>query len=173
MALSTFQGPIKSLNGFINAGPGSVINVTSAVTLTPDTYSGRTLRTNTASMTLTLPAINASADAATAGPGADPNSPNNIGTSYTFVVETLASALKVIASGSDKMIGNVIITDASNVVLGFAATPASSVSINLNGTTKGGIVGSTFTITAVAAGKWMVTGSLTGSGSIATPFAAS
>jgi hypothetical protein len=173
MAKTTFQGPVLSLNGFMSVGAGNVVNVAAAATLDPDTYAGRVIRTNAASMTLTLPAINASADAAAAGPGADPNSPNNVGASYTIFVETLASALKVIASGSDKFIGNVTITDANNVVLGFATVPASTVSINMNGTTKGGIVGSWVTFTALASAKWAVTGSLTGSGTIVTPFAAS
>jgi hypothetical protein len=43
--------------------------------------------------------------------------------------------------------------------------------INLNGTTTGGIAGTTITVTVLAANKYMVTGVVLGSGSVATPFA--
>jgi len=47
----------------------------------------------------------------------------------------------------------------------------------MNGTTKGGIAGSGLRIVAIldssAAKCWLVTGTLIGSGTIATPFAAS
>lgn len=173
MGISTFSGPVKSQNGFLSMGPGAVVNVTAADTLTPATYAGRVIRTNTASMTLTLPTIVASADDAIAGPGSDPNNPSNIGASYTIFVETLASALKIIAGGSDKLVGHVTIMDGAAAVTGYASDPTASVSLTMNGTTKGGIVGSWVTFTAVASAKWMVTGALIGSGTIATPFAAS
>ena len=34
MALTTFQGPVKSLKGFYAAGPGTVISLTADTTLT-------------------------------------------------------------------------------------------------------------------------------------------
>lgn len=170
MGMSTFQGPIKSLNGLLSMGPGAAVAVDAAATLTPDTYAGRMIVTGAASMTLTLPPIVTTADGNGSGPGSDPNTLNNVGASYTFYVSTTASALKIITDGTDKLVGNINITDANNAMLNFP-TGASTISLNMNGTTKGGISGSWFTITAVAAAKWLITGSLTGSGIIITPFA--
>ena len=55
----------------------------------------------------------------------------------------------------------------------FAADGSATRSINLNGTTKGGIAGSFVTIVATAANTYMVYGKLIGSGTLATPFATS
>jgi hypothetical protein len=41
----------------------------------------------------------------------------------------------------------------------------------LDGSTTGGIAGSTVTVTVLAANKYMVTGVLLASGSVVTPFA--
>jgi hypothetical protein len=56
----------------------------------------------------------------------------------------------------------------------FASPLASTFrSVNLNGTTTGGIAGSTFTIYALSAGTSIVQGQLIGSSTLATPFATS
>jgi len=61
-------------------------------------------------------------------------------------------------------------TDSSGATYGYAPGASNDV-INLNGTTTGGIAGSTITVTVVAANKYLVQGVLLGSGSVATPFA--
>ena len=178
MATSTFQGPVRSLNGFYTQGPGAVVNLpnnTNTITLDVPTYAGRVIRTNDATLVITLPTLDASADPASAGPGSDPNSPNNMGVSFTFLVETAATTWKIITAASQYLVGSMLVidTDTTDTVNGFAANGTSIRSVNLNGTTKGGIVGSYVTVTALNSTMWVVSGVVIGSGTIVTPFAAS
>jgi len=178
MALSTFQGPVRSLNGFYSTGPGSVINLpnaTNTITLDVATYAGRIIRTNDATLVITLPSLNATADPVTGGPGSDPNSPNNMGASFTFLVETAATTWKIITAASQYLAGSLLVidTDTTDTVKGFAANGTSIRSVNLDGSTTGGIVGSYVTVTALNSTMWTVSGVVIGSGTIVTPFAAS
>lgn len=178
MATTTFQGPVRSLNGFYTQGPGSVINLpnnTNTITLDVATYAGRVIRTNDATLVITLPSLDATADPVSSGPGSDPNTSNNMGTSFTFVVETAATTWKIITAASQYLVGSVLIidTDTTDTVNGFAANGTSIRSINLNGTTKGGIVGSYVTVTALNSTMWTISGVVIGSGTIVTPFATS
>jgi hypothetical protein len=175
MARTTFQGPVRSLAGFYSQGPATVVNLangTNTVTLDVATYAGKTIRTNDATLVITLPAINTTANSTASGPGQDPNTLNNVGTSYTFVVETAATAWALKTNGTDKFVGSILMvdTDSSGAVTGFAPAAANDV-INLDGSTTGGIAGSTITVTVLAANKYMVTGVLLASGSVVTPFA--
>jgi hypothetical protein len=103
---------------------------------------------------------------------------NNVGTSYTFFVETTASALTIRTDGTtDKFVGSLVVVDTDsggtttqNVAYAFAPA-ASNDFINLNGTTTGGVAGSMITVTVLAAAKYMVSGVLLGTGTVATPFA--
>jgi hypothetical protein len=175
MGQSTFQGPVRSLAGFYSQGPATVANLangTNTVTLDVASYAGKVIRTNDATLVITLPSINASANPTTSGPGQDPNTLNNVGTTYTFFVETTASAWALKTDGTDKFVGSVLMvdTDSSGATTGYAPGASNDV-INLNGTTTGGIAGSTITVTVVAANKYLVQGVLLGSGTVATPFA--
>lgn len=175
MALTTFQGPVRSLAGFISQGPASVVNLadgTNTVTLDVASFAGKTIRTNDASLIITLPTINATPNSVTSGPGQDPSTSNNVGTSYTFVIETAATAVKIKTDGTDKFIGSLAMvdTDSAGAVTAFAPAGTNDV-INLNGTTTGGIAGSTITVTVIAALKYMVTGVVLASGDVVTPFA--
>ena len=175
MGQTTFQGPVRSLGGFFTQGPNTVTNVadgTNTLALTVAANAGRTLRTNDATLVITLPTINASADPVTSGPGADPNTQNNIGATYRIFIETSASAVAIKTDGTDKFVGSLMMvdTDSSGAAYGYAPGATNDV-INLNGSTTGGIAGSWVEITAVAALKYAVTGILLGSGVVATPFA--
>jgi hypothetical protein len=174
MALTTFQGPVRSLNGFISDGPGAIKAVSTAtLTLDEVNYAGRLINITAATTTITLPTLNATADPASAGPGSDPNSPNNLGISYTFFVTTASTAVKVITAASNFLLGGVSMSTADAAASNFVANGTTIRSINLNGTTTGGIVGSFFTITAVTATQWLIQGELIGSSTLATPFATS
>jgi hypothetical protein len=178
MATSTFQGPVRSLNGFYTQGPGAVINLpnnTNTITLDVATYAGRVIRTNDATLVITLPSLNATADPGSSGPGSDPNTVNNMGASFTFLVETAATTWKIITAASQYLVGSLLVidTDTTDTVNGFAADGTATRSVNLNGTTKGGIIGSYVTVTALNATMWSVSGVAIGSGVIVTPFATS
>ena len=86
MATSTFSGPVVSKNGFINTGPGNVIDADSSVALTVATHSGKIVHNDAAgAVTYTLPALNATADGASSGPSSDIDNLNNIGATFTIV----------------------------------------------------------------------------------------
>jgi hypothetical protein len=172
MAITTFQGPVRSLNGFISDGPGAMKTVSTAtLTLDDVNYSGRTINITAATTTITLPALNATADPASAGPGSDPNSPNNLGITYTFFLPSAATAVKVITGASNFLLGSASLSTSAGASSLFVADGTATRSINLNGTTTGGIAGSYFTITAVTATQWLIQGALIGSSTLATPFA--
>lgn len=177
MARSTFQGPIRSLGGIYQQGPASVVAITSSTTLNPVDHGGRIITvggTLAADLTLTLPAIDTTANPASSGPGQDPNTVNNLGVVYTIWVPTTiaTSSLKIGTNGTDKYVGSVlsIDTDSSGAAVGFTAASTNDF-INLNGGTTGGVAGTWIQIVAVAANKYMVTGTVNGSGTVATPFA--
>ena len=177
MARTTFQGPVRSLGGIYQQGPAAVVEITSSTTLSPEDHGGRIISVGgslAAALTLTLPAINVSTNPITSGPGQDPNTLNNEGVVYTIWVPTTisTSSLKIGTNGTDKYVGSVISvdTDSSDAVVGFTAG-ATNDFINLNGTTTGGVAGTWVQIVAIAADKYMVSGNVIGSGTVATPFA--
>ena len=177
MARSTFQGPVRSLGGIYQQGPAAVVEITSSTTLDPVAHAGRIISVGgslAANVVLTLPSINTSTNSITSGPGQDPNTLNNEGVVYTIWVPTTisTSSLKIGTDTTDKFVGSVISvdTDSSGAVVGFTAASSNDF-INLNGTTTGGVAGTWIQIVAIAANKYMVTGSVLGSGVVATPFA--
>ena len=177
MARTTFQGPVRSLGGIYQQGPATVVEITASTTLSPEAHGGRIISvggTLAAALTLTLPAINTSANSVTSGPGQDPSTANNEGVVYTIWVPTTiaTSSLKIGTNGTDKYVGTLISvdTDTSDAVVGFTAAAANDF-INLNGSTTGGVAGSWVQIVAIAANKYMVTGTVLGTGTVATPFA--
>ena len=177
MARTTFQGPVRSLGGIYQQGPAAVVEITTSTTLSPEAHGGRIISVGgslAAALTLTLPAINVSTNSVTSGPGQDPSTVNNEGVVYTIWVPTTisTSSLKIGTNGTNKFVGTLLSvdTDSSDAVVGFTAG-ATNDFINLNGTTTGGVAGSWVQIFAIAANKYMVTGNVLGSGTVATPFA--
>jgi hypothetical protein len=177
MAQTTFQGPVRSLGGIYQQGPAAVVEITASTTLNPTAHAGRIISvggTLAANLVLTLPAINTSANPVTSGPGQDPNTVNNEGVLYTIWVPTTiaTSSVKIGTNGTDKFVGSVlsIDTDTAGATVGFTAA-ASNDFINLNGGTTGGVAGTWVQIFAIAANKYMVKGTVLGTGTVATPFA--
>ena len=179
MAISTFDGPVRSLGGIYQQGPSTIVEITSSTTLNPVAHAGRIISvggTLAANVVLTLPAINTSANVSSSGPGNDPNTANNEGVVYTIWVPTTiaTSSLKIGTDGTDKFVGTIlgVDTDSSDALVAYPAG-ASDDFINFNGTTTGGVAGSWVQIVAIAANKYMVNGIALGSGTVATPFATS
>ena len=181
MARTTFQGSVRSLAGFYAQGPGSVVAISSSTTLNPVDHGGRIISVGgalAATTTVTLPTINVSADPSSSGPGADPNTLNNEGVRYTIWVPTTitTSSLKIATAGTDLFIGTLfgVDTDSTDALVAYNALAADTFDfINLNGGTTGGVAGTFIEIVAVAANCYMVTGTVNGSGTVATPFATS
>ena len=177
MSRTTFQGPLRSLAGTYNQGPGAIVTITASTTLSPEDHGGRIISvggTLAANVVLTLPTINTSANPITSGPGQDPSTANNQCVVYTIWVPTTiaTSSLKIGTDGTDKYVGTIfnVDTDSSNALVAYTAA-ASNDFINFNGSTTGGVAGSWVQIFALAANKYVVNGIALGSGTVATPFA--
>ena len=177
MAITTFDGPIRSLGGIYQQGPSTIVEITASTTLNPVAHGGRIISvggTLAADVVLTLPTINTSANVSSSGPGNDPNTANNEGVVYTIWVPTTiaTSSLKIGTDGTDKYLGTIfgVDTDSSNALVAYTAA-ASNDFINFNGTMTGGVAGPWVQIVAIAANKYMVNGIALGTSTVATPFA--
>ena len=170
MAKTTFSGPVISKNGFQNTGPGMTVSLTADTTLTVASHAGKILLTNDADGKFTLPSINISANGASAGDN-DVNNLNNIGATFHFVVETAATDMDILTDGTDKFKGAILIGVNDGAKKAFVPAATNDV-ITMNGSTKGGIVGSVVSFTAIDTATYMVHNSLLlGSGTIVTPYA--
>jgi hypothetical protein len=87
------------------------------------------------------------------------------------VTNSGASTVITAATG-DPLVGNVIITKATDAVANAAyfASDGSDLIFTLNGGTTGGLIGSEVLLQVNKDGYWMVSGSLNGSGTLATSF---
>ena len=169
MANTTFSGPVISKNGFIGTGPGSTVALTANTSLTVNAHAGRILLTQDADGIFTLPSINANANSATAGE-TDYNNQNNIGASFYFYVDTLATDVQIVTDGTDKFTGAAMIAVDDGAKKAFFPAASNDV-LSMNGTTTGGIVGSIIQVTALETAQYLVHNTLIlGSGTIVTPF---
>jgi hypothetical protein len=181
MAISTFDGPVRSLGGIYQQGPASVVSISSTTALSPTSHGGRIISIGgslAATTTVTLPTISTASNPTTSGPGQDPNTLNNLGVVYTIWVPTTisTSSLKIATQSGDYFIGSLmgVDTDSSDALVAYNALAADTFDfINLNGSTTGGVAGTWIEIVAVAANAYMVRGTVNGSGTVATPFATS
>lgn len=167
MAKSTFSGPVKSLAGFISAGSNAVVSLTADTTLTVDDHAGKILLCNDADGKFTLPSIVTT----TPSDPTDPNQTNNIGATFNFYIETAATDLDIKTDGTDKFKGAILIAVDDGAKKAFVPAASNDV-ITMNGSTKGGIVGSIVSFTAIDTATYLVHSSLLiGSGTIVTPYA--
>jgi hypothetical protein len=175
MANTTFSGPVISKNGFITTGPGitKTINSTglgaAGLPLTVNDHAGRILISQDADGIYKLPSINTNANGATAG-DTDYNNLNNVGATFMFYIDTLATDVQIITDGVDTFTGAAIIAVDDGAKKAFFPAATNDV-LSMNGTTTGGIVGSVITVTALEAAQYLVHNTLIlGSGTIVTPF---
>lgn len=152
MAQTTFSGPVRSNRGFTAAGSSAVVEITAETTLTYADHVGRIIEINDADGAVTLPTITT----------------DTIGAKYTFFIGTDATDLDVQTDGTDKFVGSLSV--AGTTTKAFAPAAANDV-ISMNGGTTGGDRGSIIEVTAIATAEYMVSGTLVGSGTVATPFA--
>ena len=166
MAKTTFSGPVRSLAGFINAGSTGVVSLTANTTLTVAAHAGRLLLTNDADGVFTLPSIVVT----TPDDPTDPNQLNNLGATFTFLVITAATDMDIVTDGTDKFVGGLYLGKSDAAGKTFLSATDNDV-ITMNGSTKGGIVGTTVTCYAAASAKYVVSGIALASGTVVTPFA--
>ena len=167
MAQTTFSGPVRSLAGFITAGVNSTISLAADTTLTVAAHADKIIFLDDADGKFTLPSINVNTPT-------DPTAPsqeNNTGASFYFYVVTAATDLDILTDGTDKFVGAALVAVDDGAKKAFVPAASNDV-ITLNGSTKGGIVGSVIRITAIDDATYLVHDSLLiGSGTIVTPFA--
>ena len=170
MANTTFSGPVKSLRGFVTAGPDSIVNITAETTLTFAAHAGKVIKVNDADGAITLPTIKADSKGASAGYN-DPNANNQLGAVYKFFVGTDCSDCDIKTDGTDKFVGHATVVNVSDGTNSTFAPASANDVISMNGGTTGGDRGSTVTITAIADNEYLVEAVLIGTGTEATPFA--
>lgn len=134
------------------------LDTAGALTLTAD-MSGAIINSDAASMAFALPALTAANSGAA-------------GLYYTFIQTATATAVTITAQAADLLVGGVTImsTGAGVENDAFSADATDDLIFTMNGTTKGGIIGSMVTFYAASATAWLVHGNLIGSGTIVTPF---
>jgi hypothetical protein len=101
-----------------------------------------------------------------------------VGTVFEFMVTTTitSNAAKIITAAGTELLEGALVsvdTDTSNATVGFVANGSTHVAISMNGTTTGAIKGTVIRVRCVSATRWVVDGTLLGSGTVATPFATS
>jgi hypothetical protein len=150
-------------------GAGNIIVLGATATLSVATHAGHILLVP-ATCAITLPTIVATADSSASGPGADPNSSNNLGVLFTLVFTAAsagATAQTITCGGSDAFVGQIIVAGSTTAAFNSTA----STIITLNSTTSGGAAaGSRLELTSFAAAKWSVKGTFVGSGTVITPY---
>lgn len=174
MANTTFSGPVISKNGFFNTGPGNIKVINASTALTVADHAGRTVINNAAgAVTFTLPALNATANAAVAG-ATDYNNSNNLGSTFEIFATLTKTGNLVVqaANANDVMVGGAkFIDDTSDNMVGFE-TVAASDTITLNGGTTGGVTFSKITCTAISSTQWKIDVESGCTDTPATPFSA-
>lgn len=95
------------------------------------------------------------------------------GMSYNFVVTTsvTSSNHKVITNTGTVLLQGTILGATTTATMFESLTGSSNISVTMNGSTTGGLVGTELTFRCLSATLWQVTGNNFGSGSPATPFA--
>lgn len=145
--------PFQALGGFANVE--STVDVTTAAVTLTKAQSGSNVLLDIATTTVTLPA-------------------DVQGLNFHFIVATAATAQKVIIqSASSFFTGNLDVPVATGTRKSFFGDGSTLLSINLNGTTTGGLQGGDFTLVCLKVGLWLAVGAVEGSGTVATPFATS
>lgn len=100
-----------------------------------------------------------------------------IGMQFDFcsTVTITSNAAKIITnSASVFILGDVqMVIDAAATVLAAAGNGSTHVSISMNGTTTGGVIGTRLRLTAISSTQWVIDGKVSASGTLATPFATS
>lgn len=155
MALSQGKMPLFD---FLNAKKEVITNLGATATLSVDDSFATVILNRAAGTVVTLPL---------AVPGL----------TYDFVVTTsvTSNAFKVITGAATEfLIGGYtnVDTGSSNAVAVFTGNGSTHVSVNMNGTTTGGLVGTVLRFTCLSNTRWLVEGMNMASGA-ATAFATS
>ena len=185
MARTTFDGPVRSLNGFLGTGPNMAQSITGTVDggtdiAGIDLYQGKIIQIGNANTVFNLPSIIDTADGASAGPGSDPANLNRVGIKYHFIVTASLTGGNTIVINAGTAAGratadvfrgmaiyNNTATDPGAVT---AFTAGGTDTLTLTATTKGGLEGAHIRCRAVDGLLWLVEAQLIGNGAFANPW---
>lgn len=141
-----------------NAVGGGSVSITTATAAPTAAQSGTIFTLNRlAGSTITLPAP-------------------VVGTEFKFIIGTVNTsvAYKIITDAASTFLTGGVYFDKALAITRFDADGTTHRSLNMNSTTTGGAsIGDVVTFTCVTATQWTVQGTLTASGTLATPFATS
>jgi len=98
-----------------------------------------------------------------------------VGMKFTFIatVSVTSNAYAISTDSAATFIGGAIqqIIDTSGTSEGQVGDATSHVTISMNGSTTGGLIGTEITVTALSTTTWSATGLVVGSGTLSTPYA--
>lgn len=96
-----------------------------------------------------------------------------VGATYTFIVTTTVTSSnhKVITSAGTVLLQGTIVNGTTTASVFESVIGSSNISVTMNGTTTGGLVGTELLFRCLSATLWQVTGTNFSSGTTATPFA--
>ena len=181
MARTTFSGPVRSLNGFISTGNNMAQAIATGTTngaTSIDTYQGKVNTFTNLTSIFNLPEI--VTDSGTLSK-TSPGTTSTIGYEYSFLCnETLSGNTFTLNAGTaagrstaDVFVGcawsNNTATD-PGVVKAWAVGSSGYDTLTLNGSTKGGIMGTFITVKACGANLWMIQANLVSNGDLADPW---
>lgn len=87
----------------------------------------------------------------------------------TSVTITSNTAKVITDSATTFLVGDIIVSGASTAI-GATANGTTIRALSSNGLTTGGVIGGRFSCVAINATQWLVSGTVSGSGAIASPF---
>jgi len=160
MGTTTFSGPLISNNGIFNQGDTSVPTISTSLIVNPTDHGGKISKITATTGTIQVPEI-------MTGTG------SNVGVTYTFFLAQNVSNLSIqVNGGTDHMIGSIVASN--NRILGAVHVwepDADDFGFNMNGTTKGGIRGTQFSLTAIDDAEYLLHNAvLLGNGTLIDPF---
>lgn len=150
----------------ISAGTGNInllaattskrqVLASSGNTTMTSAMSGSVMLIDGATVAYTLPAIGA----------------GDVGMHFWFFTTVASTAATITAGAADLLTGGVIAQSTTAGGAGaFSPDVTDDLIITQNGTTTGGVIGSTWYLVAVSATRWYCIGNTIGSGTLATPF---
>lgn len=141
--------------GVLKGGRMAILDQTTTTILTPAQSGSLVLWDAAAGFTITLP-------------------PPSIGLNFSFAVATTVTSSNhklITDAGTTLIYGGVVLTEAAdtNAGLGALFNGTTHRAITMNGTTTGGIIGTSFNLVCTSATEWMIEGIVAGSGTLATP----
>ena len=189
MARTTFNGPVRSLNGFITTGnnmaqslSAGTIDASSTANLTAagsiDKYQGKVMQVTDAVIVFNLPEI--VVDTGSDEQIKSPNTTSTIGYEYSFLFSESLTSTNTFTLNAGTAAGRST-ADQMNGIAWYsnsATDPAANASWGSNGyatrtvaaTTRGGLQGTFVWVRAVAANNWVIMAWMNGNGTMVTPW---